>query len=194
MAPGRAPGIAGRAASTARATTTTPTSSQRIAPDGQQQTRRQQCQEHVPDDLLRQVRQRRTRLHLPRERDDAGGDHRASHEPRGLEPATGRDVRVGEDGAHAERREDRASGIAVAGGRPAPRPTGVIAGTRVDHLEAWETIERAHPQFGEPLLLRDVYGMSYEEIAEQVGAPIGTIKAQIHHGRKLVRPLLRGGE
>ena len=46
----------------------------------------------------------------------------------------------------------------------------------------------------EPLLLRDVYGMSYEEIAQQVGAPLGTVKAQIHHGRKLVRPLLAASE
>jgi RNA polymerase sigma-70 factor (ECF subfamily) len=78
--------------------------------------------------------------------------------------------------------------------KPDPRTTSVIAGTRLDLLEAMETIEKDHPQFVEPLLLRDVYGMSYEEIAEQVGAPLGTIKAQIHHGRKLVRPLLRGGE
>jgi len=78
--------------------------------------------------------------------------------------------------------------------RPDPRTTSVIAGTRLDLLEAMETIERDHPQFVEPLLLRDVYGMSYEEIARQVGAPLGTVKAQIHHGRKLVRPLLRGSE
>jgi RNA polymerase sigma-70 factor (ECF subfamily) len=78
--------------------------------------------------------------------------------------------------------------------RPDPRTTSVIAGTRLDLLEAMETIERDHPQFVEPLLLRDVYGMSYEEIAEQVGAPLGTVKAQIHHGRKLARPLLRGNE
>jgi len=77
--------------------------------------------------------------------------------------------------------------------RPDPRTTSVIAGTRLDLLEAMETIERDHPQFVEPLILRDVYGMSYEEIAEQVGAPLGTVKAQIHHGRKLARPLLRGG-
>ena len=76
--------------------------------------------------------------------------------------------------------------------RPDPRTTSVIAGTRLDLLEAMETIERDHPQFVEPLLLRDVYGMSYEEIAQQVGAPLGTVKAQIHHGRKLARPLLRG--
>ena len=75
---------------------------------------------------------------------------------------------------------------------PDPRTTSVIAGTRLDLLEAMETLEREHPQYVEPLLLRDVYGMAYEEIAEQVGAPLGTVKAQIHHGRKLVRPLLRG--
>jgi RNA polymerase sigma-70 factor (ECF subfamily) len=78
--------------------------------------------------------------------------------------------------------------------KPDPRTTSVIAGTRLDLLEAMETIEKDHPQFVEPLLLRDVYGMSYEEIAEQIGAPLGTIKAQIHHGRKLARPLLRGNE
>ena len=76
--------------------------------------------------------------------------------------------------------------------RPDPRTTSVIAGTRLDLLEAMETIERDHPQFVEPLLLRDVYGLSYEEIAREVGAPLGTVKAQIHHGRKLARPLLRG--
>jgi RNA polymerase sigma-70 factor (ECF subfamily) len=78
--------------------------------------------------------------------------------------------------------------------RPDPRTTSVIAGTRLDLLEAMEALERDHPQFVEPLLLRDVYGLSYEEIAQQVGAPLGTVKAQIHHGRRLARPLLRGQE
>ncbi|MEP9363213.1 RNA polymerase sigma factor [Nocardioides sp. CN2-186] len=80
------------------------------------------------------------------------------------------------------------------GDRPDPRTTSVIAGTRLDLLEAMETIEKEHPQFVEPLLLRDVYGLSYEEIAQQIGIPLGTVKAQIHHGRKLARPLLRGSE
>ena len=74
----------------------------------------------------------------------------------------------------------------------APPATAPIAGTRLDLLEAMETIERDHPQFVEPLLLRDVYGLPYDEIAALVGAPLGTVKAQIHHGRKLARPLLRG--
>jgi len=75
--------------------------------------------------------------------------------------------------------------------RPDPRTTSVIAGTRLDLLEAMETLEREHPQYVEPLLLRDVYGLPYEEIARLVGAPLGTVKAQIHHGRRLARPLLR---
>jgi RNA polymerase sigma-70 factor (ECF subfamily) len=76
--------------------------------------------------------------------------------------------------------------------RPDPRTTSVIAGTRLDLLEAMEAIERDHPQYVEPLLLRDVYGLPYDEIAGFVDAPLGTVKAQIHHGRKLARPLLRG--
>jgi RNA polymerase sigma-70 factor (ECF subfamily) len=76
--------------------------------------------------------------------------------------------------------------------RPDPRTTSVIAGTRLDLLEAMETLEREHPQYVEPLLLRDVYGLPYDEIAAQVGVPLGTVKAQIHHGRRLTRPLLRG--
>jgi RNA polymerase sigma-70 factor (ECF subfamily) len=55
-----------------------------------------------------------------------------------------------------------------------------------------ETIEHDHPQYVEPLLLRDVYGMAYEDIARHLEVPLGTVKAQIHHGRKLARPLLRG--
>jgi RNA polymerase sigma-70 factor (ECF subfamily) len=75
--------------------------------------------------------------------------------------------------------------------RPDPRTTSVIAGTRLDLLEAMETLEREHPQYVEPLLLRDVYEMAYDEIATLLGLPLGTVKAQIHHGRKLVRPMLR---
>jgi RNA polymerase sigma-70 factor (ECF subfamily) len=78
--------------------------------------------------------------------------------------------------------------------KPDPRTTSVIAGTRLDLLEALETIEREHPQFVEPLILRDVYGMSYDDIAQQIGIPLGTVKAQIHHGRRLARPLLRGSD
>lgn len=74
--------------------------------------------------------------------------------------------------------------------RPDPRTTSVIAGTRLDLLEAMEVIERDHPQLVQPLLLRDVHGLAYDEIAQLLEIPLGTVKAQIHHGRKLTRPLL----
>src|SRR3954449_7994957 len=54
--------------------------------------------------------------------------------------------------------------------RPDPRTTSVIAGTRLDLLDALESLEQDHPQYVEPLLLRDVYGLPYDEIAAQVGA------------------------
>ena len=76
--------------------------------------------------------------------------------------------------------------------RPDPRTTSVIAGTRLDLLEAMESLEQEHPQYVEPLLLRDVYGLPYDEIAGLLDAPLGTVKAQVHHGRRLVRPMLRG--
>jgi RNA polymerase sigma-70 factor (ECF subfamily) len=75
--------------------------------------------------------------------------------------------------------------------RPDPRTTSVIAGTRLDLLEAMERLEREHPQYVEPLLLRDVYELPYDEIAALLGVPLGTVKANIHHGRRLARPLLR---
>lgn len=74
---------------------------------------------------------------------------------------------------------------------PDPRTTSVIAGTRLDLLEALEALEQTHPQYVEPLLLRDVYDLPYDEIASLLGLPLGTVKAQIHHGRQLTRPLLR---
>jgi RNA polymerase sigma-70 factor (ECF subfamily) len=76
--------------------------------------------------------------------------------------------------------------------RPDPRTTSVIAGTRLDMLEAMEALERDHPQYVEPLILRQYGELTYDEIAEQLGLPVGTVKAQVHHGRRLARPMLRG--
>jgi len=72
-----------------------------------------------------------------------------------------------------------------------PRTTSVIAGTRLDLLEAMEKLERTHPKLVEPLLLRDVYQLAYGEIATLLDIPLGTVKAQVHRGRQFTRPLLR---
>ena len=40
------------------------------------------------------------------------------------------------------------------------------------------------------LVLRDVEGHSYEEVAELTGAALGTVKSQISRARRLVRDML----
>ena len=72
-----------------------------------------------------------------------------------------------------------------------PRTTSVIAGSRLDLLEALETLAAKHPELVEPLVLRDVNGCDYNEIARLLDTPLGTIKSRIHQARKEVRPLLR---
>ncbi|MFY9914800.1 MAG: RNA polymerase sigma factor [Nocardioidaceae bacterium] len=72
-----------------------------------------------------------------------------------------------------------------------PRTTSVIAGSRIDLLEALETMESARPELVEPLVLRDIAQLDYADIARQLGQPLGTVKSRIHHARQYLRPLLR---
>ena len=67
-----------------------------------------------------------------------------------------------------------------------PRTTSVIAGSRLDLLEALDSLETEHPQLVQPLVLRDLGGMSYAEIATELDSPLGTVKARIHQARKHV--------
>ena len=71
-----------------------------------------------------------------------------------------------------------------------PRTTSVIAGSRLDLLEALETLGATRPELVEPLVLRDVAQLDYAEIARVLDLPLGTVKSRIHHARTLVRPLL----
>jgi RNA polymerase sigma-70 factor, ECF subfamily len=72
-----------------------------------------------------------------------------------------------------------------------PRTTSVIAGSRLDLLEALEVLASSSPELVEPLVLRDVQELDYNEIARLLDLPLGTVKSRIHHARQTVRPLLR---
>ncbi|MET0448376.1 MAG: RNA polymerase sigma factor [Aeromicrobium sp.] len=76
--------------------------------------------------------------------------------------------------------------------RPDPRTTSVIAGTRLDLLDALEQLERDHPAAVEAFILRDLGTLAYDEIAELTGSPVGTVKARIHTARGYVREKLSG--
>lgn len=71
-----------------------------------------------------------------------------------------------------------------------PRTTSVIAGSRLDFLEALETLSADHPTLVEPLLLRDVQELEYADIAQLLDIPLGTVKSRIHSARQLVQPML----
>ncbi|MEU6383750.1 RNA polymerase sigma factor [Streptomyces bauhiniae] len=72
-----------------------------------------------------------------------------------------------------------------------PRTTSVIAGSRIDLLEALDRLEREHPQLVAPLVYRDLCQLEYAEAAERAGIPLGTLKSRLHEARRLVRPWLR---
>jgi len=71
-----------------------------------------------------------------------------------------------------------------------PRTTSVIAGSRLDFLEALEILGVDHPALVEPLLLRDVQELEYSDIANLLDIPVGTAKSRIHSARQIVQPLL----
>jgi RNA polymerase sigma-70 factor (ECF subfamily) len=74
--------------------------------------------------------------------------------------------------------------------RPDPRTTSVVAGTRLDLLDALERLDTHHPETVTALVLRDVYELSYDEIAGQLDIPVGTVKSRISRARESLKPLL----
>lgn len=71
----------------------------------------------------------------------------------------------------------------------APEPEEAIAAARLpDHIQ--DAIRRLPEEFRVAVVLCDVVGLSYEEIAEQLSIPIGTVRSRIHRGRSQLRKAL----
>ncbi|MCY7395693.1 MAG: RNA polymerase sigma factor SigE [Nocardioides sp.] len=70
-----------------------------------------------------------------------------------------------------------------------PSPDAVYADQRFD-----DDVERAlatlPPDFRAAVVLCDVEGLAYEEIAEILGAKLGTVRSRIHRGRSMLRAAL----
>ena len=71
----------------------------------------------------------------------------------------------------------------------APPPEDVLATVRLGEEVQAALLELPY-EFREAVVMCDVVGLSYEEIAESVGAPIGTVRSRIHRGRKMLRERL----
>jgi RNA polymerase sigma-70 factor (ECF subfamily) len=66
---------------------------------------------------------------------------------------------------------------------------------KTEESEKVEVVQRAieslDPEFREALVLRDIEGFSYEEIAEIIQRPVGTVRSRIHRARTELREKLR---
>lgn len=79
-------------------------------------------------------------------------------------------------------------------------PTGVVGsdvGMVERHAESQEigrhlaqALAAIRDDYRTPLMLREVEGLAYDEIAETLGWPVGTVKTRIHRGRLELRSLL----
>lgn len=73
--------------------------------------------------------------------------------------------------------------------RVEPNPAGALERAEEGvHLLA--ALNRLSPEHRAVLVLKDIDGMKYEEIAEIVGVPIGTVRSRIHRARSEMRLLL----
>jgi RNA polymerase sigma-70 factor (ECF subfamily) len=74
------------------------------------------------------------------------------------------------------------------------RASTVSADTEYDRISLGDDIQKALLElpidFREAVILCDVVGLSYEEIAQAVAVPIGTVRSRIHRGRKILKELL----
>ena len=61
---------------------------------------------------------------------------------------------------------------------------------RVDHELLQSALEQLAVHYREVVLLCDVEEMSYQEIAETLGIPIGTVMSRVSRARKELRDLL----
>jgi RNA polymerase sigma-70 factor (ECF subfamily) len=61
----------------------------------------------------------------------------------------------------------------------------VMRKTEVDELAA--RVAGLPPRYREAVVLRHVQEMSYAEVADALGQPVGTVKANVHRGLKLLR-------
>jgi RNA polymerase sigma-70 factor, ECF subfamily len=65
------------------------------------------------------------------------------------------------------------------------------AGPNVDAATLVAALGDLPEDYRTPTVLRDVYGLPYQEIAELTGRPLGTVKVMVHRGRAALRLRLR---
>jgi RNA polymerase sigma-70 factor (ECF subfamily) len=70
-----------------------------------------------------------------------------------------------------------------------PSPDEVLAGVRLSE-DVQAALLKLPYEFREAVVLCDVVDLTYAEISDAIGVPVGTVRSRIHRGRKLMRDLL----
>ena len=71
----------------------------------------------------------------------------------------------------------------------APPPEDVLASVRLGEDVQAALLDLPY-EFREAVVLCDVVGLTYDEIAEAIEVPIGTVRSRIHRGRTMLRKRL----
>jgi RNA polymerase sigma-70 factor (ECF subfamily) len=69
-------------------------------------------------------------------------------------------------------------------------PETLLAGKQIQHI-VQKVINELEPDHKEIVILRDIEGFSYEEIADILGLPEGTTKSRLHRARMVVKEKLK---
>lgn len=67
-----------------------------------------------------------------------------------------------------------------------------IAAVRILNENVQNSIDRLQTKYKEALILRDIEGMSYQQIAEVIGVPVGTVKSRVNRARLKLQKKLKG--
>jgi len=60
-------------------------------------------------------------------------------------------------------------------------------------LKAGETLDQLLPEYREAIVLREIEGLTYKEIASVTGAPIGTVMSRLARARRRLQEALGFG-
>ena len=70
-----------------------------------------------------------------------------------------------------------------------PSPDEVLASIRLSE-DVQSALLKLPYDFREAVVLCDVVGLTYDEIAQSAAIPVGTVRSRIHRGRKMLKELL----
>ncbi|MFT4041855.1 MAG: RNA polymerase sigma factor SigE [Gordonia sp. (in: high G+C Gram-positive bacteria)] len=70
-----------------------------------------------------------------------------------------------------------------------PDPAQIYAATHLD-ADLQAALDSLSPDFRAAVVLCDIEGLSYEEIATTLGVKLGTVRSRIHRGRQTIRDYL----